>query len=85
LQESRSAAAQFRQKPLLGKAQSPFSFNALEILHGRLFGFSVERRASGRRVNQHNFTVNHGSDGNLTKALDSGTVARVDYDPVHAH
>jgi hypothetical protein len=35
LQESRSAAAQFRQKPLLGKAQSPFSFNALEILHGR--------------------------------------------------
>jgi hypothetical protein len=38
LQESRSAAAQFRQKPLLGKAQSPFSFNALEILHGRLKG-----------------------------------------------
>ena len=35
LQESRSAAAQFRQKPLLGKAQSPFSFNVLEILHGR--------------------------------------------------
>src|SRR5271166_3854467 len=36
LQENRSAAAQFRQKPLLGKAQSPFSFNTLEILHGRL-------------------------------------------------
>jgi hypothetical protein len=31
----RRAAAQFRQKPLLGKAQSPISFNALEILHGR--------------------------------------------------
>jgi hypothetical protein len=30
-----SAAAQFRQKPLLGKAQPPFSFNALEILDGR--------------------------------------------------
>jgi hypothetical protein len=37
LQENRSAATQFRQKPLLGKAQSPISFNALEILHGRLF------------------------------------------------
>jgi hypothetical protein len=37
LQENRSAAAQFRQKPLLGKAQSPISFNALEILHGRHF------------------------------------------------
>jgi hypothetical protein len=36
LQENRSAATQFRQKPLLRKAQSPFSFNALEILHGRL-------------------------------------------------
>jgi hypothetical protein len=34
LQENRSAA--IRQKPLLGKAQSPISFNALEILHGRL-------------------------------------------------
>jgi len=33
LQENRSAAAQFRQKPLLGRAQSPISFNALEILH----------------------------------------------------
>jgi hypothetical protein len=36
LQENRSVATQFRQKPLLGKAQSPISFNALEILHGRL-------------------------------------------------
>ena len=34
-QENRSADAQFRQKPLLGKAQSPISFNALEILHRR--------------------------------------------------
>jgi hypothetical protein len=33
LQENRSAATQFRQKPLLGKALSPISFNALEILH----------------------------------------------------
>src|SRR5215472_18056367 len=36
LQENRSAATQFRQKPLLAKAQSPISFNALGILHGRL-------------------------------------------------
>src|ERR1700719_2968940 len=36
LQENRSAAAEFRQKPLFGKAQSPISLNALEILHGRL-------------------------------------------------
>jgi predicted ATPase len=36
LQENRSAATQFRQKPLLEKAQSPISFNALEIFHGRL-------------------------------------------------
>jgi hypothetical protein len=35
LQENCSVATQFRQKPLLGKAQSPISFNALEILHGR--------------------------------------------------
>ena len=34
LQENRSAAAQFRQQPLLGKAQSPFSFNTLEIFTG---------------------------------------------------
>src|ERR1700741_4560794 len=27
---------QFRQKPSLGKAQSPFSFTAVEIIHGRL-------------------------------------------------
>ena len=33
---NRSAAAEFRQKPLLGKAQSPISFSASEILHGRL-------------------------------------------------
>src|ERR1700745_3997934 len=36
LQENCSAAAHFRQEPLLEKAQSPISFNALEILHGRL-------------------------------------------------
>ena len=36
LQENRSAAAEFRQKPLLVTAQSPFLFNALKILHGRL-------------------------------------------------
>ena len=29
-----SAAAQFRQKPLLGKAQPPFSFNALKYFTG---------------------------------------------------
>jgi hypothetical protein len=40
LQENRSAVAEFRQKPLLEKAQSPISFNALEILHGRLFSLS---------------------------------------------
>jgi hypothetical protein len=43
LQENRSVATQFRQKPLLGKAQSPISFNALEILHGRLH----DRRSAG--------------------------------------
>src|SRR6202021_678854 len=48
LQENRSAAAQFRQKPLLGKAQSPFSFNALEILHGRLD--TNELRPDGSRT-----------------------------------
>ena len=36
LQENRSAAAKFRQKELFEKAQSAISFNALEILHGRL-------------------------------------------------
>jgi hypothetical protein len=36
LQENRSAGAKFRQKELLEKAQSAISFNALEILHGRL-------------------------------------------------
>jgi hypothetical protein len=36
LQENRSAAAEFRQKPLLAKVQSPIPFNALEILHRRL-------------------------------------------------
>src|SRR5262245_35369035 len=48
LQENRSAATQFRQKPLLGKAQSPISFNALEILHGRLFNdwWPAQRMAS---------------------------------------
>src|SRR5262245_19126728 len=35
LQENRSAATQFWQKPLLAKAQSPIPLNALEILHGR--------------------------------------------------
>jgi hypothetical protein len=35
LQENRSAAAEFRQKPSLAKAQSPIPFNALEILHRR--------------------------------------------------
>jgi hypothetical protein len=35
LQENRSTAAEFRQKPLLGKAQSPIPFNALAIFHGR--------------------------------------------------
>jgi hypothetical protein len=36
LQENRRTAAQFRQKQLLEKAQSPLSLNALEILHGQL-------------------------------------------------
>jgi hypothetical protein len=36
LQENRSDAAKFRQKELLEKAQSAISFNALQILHGRL-------------------------------------------------
>src|ERR1700756_1244479 len=47
LQENRSAAAQFRQKPLLGRAQSPISFNALEILHGRLLS-TAQRPVGGR-------------------------------------
>jgi hypothetical protein len=36
LQENHSAAAKFRQKELLEKAQSAISFNDLEKLHGRL-------------------------------------------------
>jgi hypothetical protein len=52
LQENRSAAAQFRQKPLLGKAQSPFSFNTLEILHGRQTTslYSVQAELSGAAI-----------------------------------
>jgi hypothetical protein len=49
LQENRSAAAQFRQKPLLGKAQSPISFNALEILHGRRRSVRRARERDRRR------------------------------------
>jgi hypothetical protein len=64
LQESRSAAAQFRQKPLLGKAQSPFSFNALEILHGRLFTWSLVRSGGdGRRERKFSANENPKKDG----------------------
>jgi hypothetical protein len=35
MRAGRRAVAQFRQKLLLGKPQTPSSFNALEILHGR--------------------------------------------------
>jgi hypothetical protein len=43
LQENHSAAAKFRQKELLEKAQSAISFNDLEKLHGRLITESEGR------------------------------------------
>jgi hypothetical protein len=53
LQENPSAAAQFRQKPLLAKTQSPISFNALEILHRRLAIVEEARGYRGRALIGH--------------------------------
>src|SRR5262249_9980915 len=58
LQENRSAAAQFWQKPLLGKAQSPISFNALEILHGRRVS-KTERLAAALLADRERPTIHH--------------------------
>ncbi|MFY9755130.1 MAG: hypothetical protein WAK37_04220, partial [Pseudolabrys sp.] len=65
MQENRSAAAQFRQKPLLGKAQSPFSFNALEILHGRLnpaLASAVHELIKENGLSVEMITCAHGND-----------------------